>query len=349
MRIAMVAPRAGRPRQSVMMTPLDPAAAAGPMTFPAAIPVAIQSFSAFERTALASFFRLAEQRAPTGATARPPFYVLVDDAARAALLIVDADDDAAIAAARRAGRLRDAVFIGAQAPAGALAWLPRPIAPLHIVRALDALAQRRRSAAHAAVAASEPVEKPASPAMNVDVLLTDLGGPIDAATRIAPTLPQTGGAGRLVLVVDDSAIARRFLARRLERYGYRVQLAADGEAALAWFERQTFVIAFVDITLGPAQVGGIDGLRVCQAIKQRGQPDGIDGKQGGGTAVVIVTGQTSATVRVRGSLAGCDAYLTKPLMEAEFIAALHLVDPLFQSGLVTAGMLTDPTADPTAG
>ena len=109
------------------------------------------------------------------------------------------------------------------------------------------------------------------------------------------------------------------------------------------------MIAFVDITLGPAQVGGIDGLRVCQAIKQRGQPDGIDGKQGGGTAVVIVTGQTSATVRVRGSLAGCDAYLTKPLMEAEFIAALHLVDPLFQSGLVTAGMLTDPTANPTAG
>ena len=307
------------------------------MAFPAAIPIAIQSFSAFERTALASFFRLAEQRAPTGATARPPFYVLVDDAARAALLIVDADDAAAIAAARRAGRLRDAVFIGAQAPAGALAWLPRPIAPLHIVRALDALAQPHRSAAHASIAA-----------MNVDVLLADLGEPIDAATRIAPALPQAGGAGRVVLVVDDSAIARRFLARRLERYGYRVQLASSGEEALAWFERRTFAIAFVDITLGASQADGIDGLRVCQTVKQRRQPDGIDGNQGGGTAVVIVTGQTSATTRVQASLAGCDAFLTKPLMEAEFIAALHLVDPLFQSGPVTASVLTDPTADPTA-
>ena len=309
----------------------DPAPAAQPLTGAAVVRIAVHGFSPFEHTALASFFRLAEPHAAGGASARPTAYVLVDDAARAALLIVDADDAAAVGAARRAGRLRDAVFIGAQAPAGALAWLPRPIAPLHIVRALDALAQPHRSAAHASIAA-----------MNVDVLLSDLGEPIDAATRIAPALPQAGGAGRVVLVVDDSAIARRFLARRLERYGYRVQLASSGEEALAWFERQTFAIAFVDITLGASKADGIDGLRVCQAVKQRRQPDAIDGNQGGGTAVVIVTGQTSATTRVQASLAGCDAFLTKPLMEAEFIAALQLVDPLFQWGAVTAGALADP-------
>ena len=320
----------------------DPAPAAQPLTGAAVVRIAVHGFSPFEHTALASFFRLAEPHAAGGASARPTAYVLVDDAARAALLIVDADDGAAVDAARRAGRLRDAVFIGAQAPAGARAWLPRPIAPLHHVRARDALAQPDRSAAHATSAASRPVEAPASPAMNVDVLLADLGEPIDAATRIAPALPQAGGAGRLVLVVDDSAIARRFLARRLERYGYRVQLASSGEEALAWFERRTFAIAFVDITLGASQADGIDGLRVCQTVKQRRQPDGIDGNQGGGTAVVIVTGQTSATTRVQGSLAGCDAFLTKPLMEAEFIAALQLVDPLFQWGAVTAGALPDP-------
>ena len=309
----------------------DPAPAAQPLTGAAVVRIAVHGFSPFEHTALASFFRLAEPQAAGGASARPTAYVLVDDAARAALLIVDADDGAAVGAARRAGRLRDAVFIGTQAPAGARAWLPRPIAPIHIVRALDALAQPHRSAAHATIAA-----------MNVDVLLSDLGEPIDATTCIAPALPRAGGAGRAVLVVDDSAIARRFLARRLERFGYRVQLASSGEEALAWFERQTFAIAFVDITLGASQADGIDGLRVCQAVKQRGPPDGIDGNQGGGTAVVIVTGQTSATTRVQGSLAGCDAFLTKPLMEAEFIAALQLVDPLFQWGTVTAGALADP-------
>jgi hypothetical protein len=40
---------------------------------------------------------------------------------------------------------------------------------------------------------------------------------------------------------------------------------------------------------------------------------------------------------VRGSLAGCDAYLTKPLLEAEFIEVLGTVDPLFRQQ--TAGAL----------
>ena len=316
-----------------MTKPPAPASAAPPVTGAAAVSIAIHGFSAFEHTALASFFRLAEPHPAGGESARPTAYVLVDDAARAALLIVDADDGAAVAAARRTGRLRDAVFVGMQAPAGAHAWLPRPIAPMHIVRALDALAQQQRNAAPDSIAASPPT--------SVDVLLADLGGPIDGATRIAPTVRQPGGSGRVVLVVDDSAIARRFLALRLERFGYRVQLASSGEEALARFERQPFAIAFVDITLGPLQAGGIDGLRVCQAIKQRRQPEGAGALGGAGTAVVIVTGQTGATARVQGSLAGCDAFLTKPLMEPEFIAALRLVDPLFQWAAPTSGAAPD--------
>ena len=311
-----------------MTKPPAPASAAPTVAGAAAVSIAIHGFSAFEHTALASFFRLAEPHAAGGASARPTAYVLVDDAAQAALLIVDADDGAAIDAARRTGRLRDTVFIGTQAPAGARAWLPRPIAPMQIVRSLDALAQQQRKAAPDSLATSPP--------SNVDVLLADLGGPIDAATRIAPMRPQTGGAGRVVLVLDDSAIARRFLARRLERFGYRVQLASSGEEALARFEQQTFAIAFVDITLGAPHAGGIDGLRVCQAIKQRRQPEAD-----GGTAVVIVTGQTNATARVQGSLAGCDAFLTKPLMAPEFIAALRLVDPLFQWQAPTSGAPPD--------
>jgi DNA-binding response OmpR family regulator len=46
--------------------------------------------------------------------------------------------------------------------------------------------------------------------------------------------------------------------------------------------------------------------------------------------VIITTGQNDATSRVRGSLAGCDAFLGKPLIEADLVAALREVDPLFQ-------------------
>ena len=43
----------------------------------------------------------------------------------------------------------------------------------------------------------------------------------------------------------------------------------------------------------------------------------------------MVTGLASSSDRVRGSLAGCDAYLSKPLAESEFIAALREVDRQF--------------------
>src|SRR5258706_10605829 len=93
--------------------------------------VAIEGFSAFERTALASFFRLAAQRSPA--------YHRVEETGLSDFLIADADHAGALAVVQRGQRLGDTVFIGAQAPDGASAWLPRPIDPMHIVRELDTL------------------------------------------------------------------------------------------------------------------------------------------------------------------------------------------------------------------
>jgi DNA-binding response OmpR family regulator len=126
-----------------------------------------------------------------------------------------------------------------------------------------------------------------------------------------------------VLLVEDSPIARQFLKRRLFHLGYKVHECASGEAAMDILSRRTFGMAFLDIALGPP--GSIDGLQLCQRLKQRGAH-----AAGLRTVVVMVTGLDGATDRVRGSLAGCDAYLTKPLHEAEFIATLLQVDPDFE-------------------
>lgn len=276
-------------------------------------PVAFEGFSEFERTALASFFRLARPRGPV--------LLPVAGAAQAEWLVVDADNTAAVEAVHAAGRTRDALFIGTQAPAGAFAWLTRPIDLQHIVRELEALVELRRSGLLAGI---EPV-----PSGGVDLLLQDTGATgltaaVDADRTLASTalpLTEPGGGGRPVLVVEDSAIAPKFLAQRLARFGYRVVLARTGEEALAAFELQPFTIVFAHIALGPANA--IDGLRVCQAIKRHARSAHSP------TSMVIVTGHSNATARVRGSLAGCDAFLTKPLMEPEFIAALRQVDPLF--------------------
>ncbi len=132
----------------------------------------------------------------------------------------------------------------------------------------------------------------------------------------------SGGGGRDVLVVEDSAIAAKFLSRRLMHFGYRVHVASDGSAAIAMVAHQPFALAFIDVALGPP--GSIDGLRVCQAIKQSA---GL--ARDAGTRVVMATGLGGESDRVRGSLAGCDAYLVKPLLEADFVKTLRALDPAF--------------------
>ncbi|MFT3663941.1 response regulator [Piscinibacter sp.] len=282
--------------------------------------VAIEGFSAFERQSLASFFRLAARRQPA--------FRQVDEAGLADFLIADADHAASVAAVRRGQRVEDTVFVGAQAPAGAAAWLPRPIDPMHVMRALDDLVELRLNA-----------PEPPSAMMDLDPMEIDTlrGGlddlpqrraappvetPAPAPAPAAPPRPR-GGGGREVLVVEDSPIARQFLKQRLQQLGYRVVECASGEEALELLSRRTFEIAFLDIVLGAA--GSVDGLQLCQRLKQRGAQ-----RAGLRTVVVMVTGLDSATDRVRGSLAGCDAYLTKPLHESEFIATLLQVDPKFE-------------------
>jgi CheY-like chemotaxis protein len=287
--------------------------------------VAIEGFSSFEREALASFFRLAAQRSPA--------FHQVDEVGMADFLIADGDHAASVAAVRRGQRLDDTVFIGAKAPTGAAAWLPRPIDPMHVLRELEGLVEMRLTA-----------PEPPSAMMDLDPMEIDtLRGGLDDLRReprpepeagppkaqavaqppAAPAPAPRGGGGREVLVVEDSAIARQFLKRRLTALGYRVLECNSGEAAMDMLSRRTFGMAFLDIALGPP--GSIDGLQLCQRLKQRGAQNA-----GLRTIVVMVTGLDGATDRVRGSLAGCDAYLTKPLHEAEFIATLLQVDPAFE-------------------
>ena len=283
--------------------------------------VAIDGFSDFERATLASFFRLAAQRNPA--------YTLVEEAGISDFLIVDADHPALVAALKANRRTGDAVCVGRSAPAGALAWLPRPVDPMAIVRELDGLVGQRLAPPPESLAARGgpigPVDlSRLDGAPGTDLTLPD-ALPSAGATPVSggPLPGWRGGAAREVLVVEDSAIARKFLQLRLQRLGYKVQTSTSGEDALDVLEHRWFPIVFLDVALGPA--GAIDGLQVCRQIKTRAAQPG-----GAPTSVVLVTSAATSSDRVRGSLAGCDAYLTKPLLERDFIEALQRVDPAFE-------------------
>ena len=277
--------------------------------------VALEGFSEFERGMLASFFRLAERRTPA--------YVHVSDSTQGDLIVANADQAKLVERIVASRRVNDTVFVGAKAPREAIAHVERPIEPTQILRELDQLVALRT--VRIGLDLELPVSSLQVAPTTVDLLLHDIAD--EEASR-----PARGG-GRAVLVVDDSPIARKFLDARLQRLGYVVQTAASGEQALELAARQRFSIVFLDVGLAPGDTAGsqLDGLQVCQRIRQRAQQCGE-----AAPAVVLVTGSTSSAERVRGSLVGCDGYLTKPLLEAEFIDVLGTVDPLFREPAIAA-------------
>lgn len=250
--------------------------------------VALLGFPPAELSALATFFRLAEQRTPA--------YEQAGSLAEADFLVVNADHAPTTAEVRQAHRLADALFIGTLPPPDAAARLSRPVAPTHIVRELDALLEQRL----ARLEAPEPDWVGSQPG-----LLGAAGG----------ALPS-----RDVLVVDDSRIALRFLQVRLQQRGYRVHVAATPEAALERVAAQPFVLVFLDVSLGPQ--ASMDGLALCQRIRQSRAHTGHPTPK-----IAMVTALSSSSDRVRGELAGCDAYLVKPLMDPDLDDALRLLDP----------------------
>lgn len=258
--------------------------------------VALQGFSTFERGALASFFRLAARRRPS--------YVQVERLDRCDFVIADADHSRSLQAVQAAGRVPDTVFVGTQAPRGAMAWLKRPVDPVHILRELDSRVEKRNSSP----AELSPAREAAAPPSTMPAL-----GRLDVAGD---------GSRRDVLVVEDSAIARRFLQVRLQKLGYRVHLASEGQEALDLLQRERFALVFLDVALGPP--GSLDGLAVCQRLKN----EPVFARQGL-PKVIMVTGLAGETDRVRGSLAGCDAYLPKPLTEPQLLDTLRTLDPGF--------------------
>jgi two-component system, cell cycle response regulator len=114
-----------------------------------------------------------------------------------------------------------------------------------------------------------------------------------------------------ILVVDDSDIALKFMRNRLSRFGFHADLANSGEEALGKLNVKNYKFVFLDVMME-----GLDGYQTCRAIKQRKYSDGKP------PVVVMLTSRGGTIDKIRGTLAGCDAYLTKPLNERDLIAVL---------------------------
>jgi two-component system, cell cycle response regulator len=111
-----------------------------------------------------------------------------------------------------------------------------------------------------------------------------------------------GPAGsRRVLVVDDSPAVRNHLRLMLERYGAEVVEAEGAPAAIEAAINTRFACVLLDVLM--PEVGGFE---TCRLLKARAQG-------GAQLPVIMLTNKLSPFDRIRGKMAGCDSYLTKPV------------------------------------
>jgi two-component system, cell cycle response regulator len=122
-----------------------------------------------------------------------------------------------------------------------------------------------------------------------------------SAAAPAATAAPAQVANRRVLIVDDSLAARAHLSSLLERMGAEVTEAETAEAGINSAAQGAFACVLMDVLMP-----GIDGFEACRRIKARA-------RSGTALPVVMLTSKSSPFDRVRGKMAGCDTYLTKPV------------------------------------
>ena len=104
-----------------------------------------------------------------------------------------------------------------------------------------------------------------------------------------------------VLIVDDSALARRDLVLRLLSMGYQVLEAENGRLALD----QYLANHAIKLVISDVHMPIMNGLELCEEIKK--VPDRTPPK------MVIVSTETNDDMKVRGRKAGVNAWVIKPI------------------------------------
>ena len=263
--------------------------------------VDVIGFNDVERSMLTSIFALAARRDPGFAQFEPGTSGRSPD-----VYLVDADNVAAFneykALHKRAGL--PAVLVGARPQGADGLVLPRPLQWARLLQALDDTLNSGDEA---------PVAAPADPAPSTSLRRTLPGAALGRSLprHEAPTeAAQKRMLGDTVLVVDDNATVRMFMQAKLAPFGFEVDIAETGEEAIGLSATQEYTCVFLDVVLP-----GIDGYQVCKLIKSNKQAI----KK---TAVVMLTSRSSPFDKLRGSIAGCDEYLTKPLDEDRLLEVI---------------------------
>jgi DNA-binding response OmpR family regulator len=115
--------------------------------------------------------------------------------------------------------------------------------------------------------------------------------------------------GPRILVVDDEEAILDFVELGLRYEGFEVELARDGQGALAALANRRPDLMLLDLNLP-----GLDGLDVCRRVRQASD-----------VPIIMLTARGDVDERVEGLEAGADDYLPKPFKFKELLARVRAV------------------------
>ena len=123
-----------------------------------------------------------------------------------------------------------------------------------------------------------------------------------------------------ILVIEDEDALSTLLQYNLEKEGYRVVVAPDGEEGLLWVEEQSPDLVVLDWMLPK-----VSGIEVCRRLRSRHETRNLP--------IILLTARGEESDRVRGLDTGADDYLTKPFSMTELVARIRAVLRRIRPGL----------------
>jgi two-component system alkaline phosphatase synthesis response regulator PhoP/two-component system response regulator VicR len=117
---------------------------------------------------------------------------------------------------------------------------------------------------------------------------------------------------RKILIVDDEEVIRKILRIHLDKLGYEVKEAADGEQAIEELGKDDFDLLICDILM-PKK----DGWEVVKEAKSNSKTRDMP--------VILLTAKNEDSDMFKGYDLGANYYMTKPFTKAQLIYGLRLM------------------------
>ncbi|MGQ9823932.1 MAG: diguanylate cyclase [Desulfotomaculales bacterium] len=177
----------------------------------------------------------------------------------------------------------------------------------------------------------EILYKPLDP-LEMNNRLAGLKRIVEMERQLPGRKPAFAGTGR-VLLVEDSAVQRRILARQLEQQQFEVHVAADGEEVL----RVAGQVA-PDVVLLDLMLPGLNGIEVCRRLKNHPQTADIP--------VIFITSSQSVEEKIKALECGAHDFLVKPVNPQELFIRIR---SLLRQRQLLATLSVQASKDPLTG